>query len=285
MKRFVIINGDDFGISTGVNQAIIKAHQEGILTSTSLMVTGNAFDEAVVLAKAHPNLAVGLHLVLGCGKSVLSPEQIPNLVDSKGYFPEDPVRAGLRYHFNLAAQRELYLEIRAQLEKFRQTGLLLSHVDGHLHHHVNPVVLRAIIELAKEFQIKFIRLPYEELSLTLSIDRSNLFSKLLSGWVFSRLRHHGEKLLKLQGIGFAERVYGLLQTGKITEDYLLSLIPQIQANLVEIYLHPAIAFEDEPSLSTGKSELDTLLSQKVCHAFDLADFELTNYNKLRTNNF
>lgn len=99
------------------------------------MVTGEAFDQAVELAKANPSLAIGLHLVLCCGRSVLPPDQIPHLVNEHGEFSNDPTAAGLRYQFNGAAQREVALEIRAQLEKFRQTGLPLSHVDGHLHLH------------------------------------------------------------------------------------------------------------------------------------------------------
>jgi predicted glycoside hydrolase/deacetylase ChbG (UPF0249 family) len=117
--RFLIINGDDFGFSRGVNQGIIKAHEQGVLTSTSLMVTGDAAAGAVALAKSHPNLGVGLHLVLVCGKSALPSSEIPHLVDELGNFPNDSLKAGLRYQFSQAARRELCLEIRAQLEKFR----------------------------------------------------------------------------------------------------------------------------------------------------------------------
>ncbi|MFM7365334.1 MAG: ChbG/HpnK family deacetylase, partial [Cuspidothrix sp.] len=127
---YLIINADDFGCSQSVNTAIIKAYKEGILTSTSLMVSGDAAQEAIALAKNHPNLAVGLHLVLVCGKSVLPPAQIPHLVDSQGNFSHNPTQAGLSYQFNLATRSELRLEIRAQLEKFRDSGLNLAHLDG-----------------------------------------------------------------------------------------------------------------------------------------------------------
>lgn len=85
-RRRIVINGDDFGFSSGVNQAIIKAHSEGVLTSTSLMITGDAVYEAIAAARAHEQLAVGLHLVLVCGKAALPPDQIPHLVDSTGNF-------------------------------------------------------------------------------------------------------------------------------------------------------------------------------------------------------
>jgi len=172
------------------------------------MVTGEAATHAIALAHDHPNLAVGLHLVLVCGRRVLPQSEIPHLVDSAGNFSSDSLNAGLRYQFSRAARRELRLEIRAQLEKLRQTGLPLSHVDGHLHLHSHPVVLGIPAELAEEFNIKVIRLPSEELRFTLRLDKRDLLTKLLWSFVFTRLRSYGEGLLKSKGIQFCDRVYG-----------------------------------------------------------------------------
>jgi hopanoid biosynthesis associated protein HpnK len=296
-QRFAIINGDDFGLSEGVNQAIIKAYEQGVLTSTSLMVSADAAKEAVTLASTHPKLAVGLHLVLVCGRSVLPPEQIPHLVDKQGNFSNSPLNAGLRYQFVRETRQELRQEIRAQLEKYRSTGLPLSHVDGHLHLHVHPVVLGILVDLAAEFDIKVIRLPSEELGITLRVNRSHLLTKLVWSGVFARLRRYGERLLKSQGISFTEKVYGLLQTGGITEEYLVALIPQIQANLVEIYSHPAMptaglstircananAIHGNPlneELETGEAELAALLSSQVREALLSNGFEITNHHFL-----
>ena len=171
--RYVIITGDDFGFSHGVNRGIIHAHECGVLTSASLMVTGRACDEAVALAHAHPRLAVGLHLVVVCGQTALSPREIPHLADVAGHSPFGPLRTGVRYQFNTAARLELRREIRAQLELFRRTGLQLSHVDGHLHMHTHPVVLQILIELAPEFDIRVIRLPWEEFRITSQLDRGH----------------------------------------------------------------------------------------------------------------
>lgn len=281
-RRQLIVNGDDFGFSSGVNQAIIAAHEQGILTSTSLMVTGDAFAEAVALAKAHPKLAVGLHLVLACGRSVLLPTQIPHLVDAQGNFSNQPEKAGLYYQFSGAAQRELPLEIRAQLEKFYQTGLPLSHVDGHVHVHIQPVVLRHLVRLAKTFDIRFIRLPFEEPAIALRADRSEWVTKLLLSVVYAGLRRYGERLLRSHGIHYVDRVYGMLHSGRMTEDYLLKLIPQIQANLVEIYSHPATRLAGEPDngIGLGQAERDALISDRVCAAIQQQGFELTNYRRL-----
>ncbi|MFN9600843.1 MAG: hopanoid biosynthesis-associated protein HpnK [Dolichospermum sp.] len=275
---YLIINADDFGFSQDVNAAIIQAHEEGILTSTSLMVTGDAAQEAIALAKNHPHLAVGLHLVLVCGKSVLPPDKIPHLVDSQGNFSHNPTQAGLNYQFNQATRAELRLEIYAQLEKFRDSGLNLSHVDGHLHLHVHPVILNILTEFAAEFKIKFIRLPSEELIKNLKIDRRNLLTKIIWSIVFGQLRNYGEGLLKAHHINFADRVYGLLQTGNISEKYLLDLIPQIEAELVEIYAHPNLVnTEVNPG---GEVELAALLSEKVKERLKLKEFELTTFIKV-----
>lgn len=280
-RRFAIINGDDFGFSCGVNRAIIEAHEHGILTSASLMVAGDAFDEAIALAQSHPKLAVGLHLVVVRDKAVLPQSQIPQLVDSTGCFRASSLLAGLLYQFNAEARRELRWEIRAQLEKFRQTGLELSHVDGHKHLHIHPVVLQTLVELAPEFNIKAIRLPFEELEFTLRLDKSNLLTKFTWSWIFAQLRAYGEGLLKSAGIGFTDRVYGLLATGQMSEEYLLGLIPQIQADSVEIYSHPAIALAQEPKHGAGQIELNALLSDKVRQMLISCGFELTTYNNVQ----
>jgi hopanoid biosynthesis associated protein HpnK len=281
--KLAIINGDDFGFSSGVNQAIIEAHQRGILTSTSLMVTADAFSEAVKLAQENPNLGVGLHLVLCCGKPTLPPEKIPHLVDKNGCFPNDPAIAGLRYQFNPEARSQLKQEIKAQLEKFQATGLKLSHLDGHLHLHCHPVVLKILSELAREFRFKYIRLPSEELNFTLNIDSSNIFPKILWDGVFRQLRQYGEKLLSSQELHYLPRVYGLLQTGKITEAYLLGLIPQIEVNLCEIYAHPAFNIAGEPKNGpedSGEQELHAFCSQKCKDMLRSKGFELINYLQL-----
>lgn len=281
--RRLIINGDDFGFSSGVNQAIIEAHERGVLTSTSLMVTGDAFEEAVTLAKAHPTLAVGLHLVLACGRSVLPPAQIPHLVDAHGNFSNQPEKAGIYYHFSAAARREIPLEIRAQLEKFRQTGLPLSHVDGHVHVHIQPVVLNHLVNLSDEFNIRSMRLPLEDLSATLRADRSDLPIKLLLSIVYAGLRRYGEFVLRSRNIQFVDRVYGLFNSGRMTEDYLLKLIPHIQSNWVEIYFHPAAAIAGEPaneSYGLGEAERDALISDRVRAMIHDQGFKLANYSQL-----
>jgi hopanoid biosynthesis associated protein HpnK len=271
------VTADDFGFSHGVNQAILRAHREGVVTSTSLMVTGDAAEEAVALARENPSLAVGLHLVVVSGRAALPAAEIPALVDAQGLFPVGPVASGLRYQLRSNARAQLRREIRAQLLRFRETGLPLSHVDGHLHMHLHPVVLSCLVELADEFEIPAIRLPHEELSWNLSFERRSGVRKALWAWIFARLRRHGERLLGAAGIGFSDRVYGLLQTGRMTEGYWLDLLPRLSASSVEIYCHPDASLADEPRNGppgAGASELAAVLSPRVREAIAKAGYAL-----------
>src|SRR5690349_7562791 len=136
----LILNADEFGLSRGANRAIVKAWQEGLLTSASLMVGGEGFEAAVALAKENPGLQVGLHLTLVQGRAVVDHPAFPSLTDREGNLPHDPVMAGMRMYFLKSLRRQLKSEIEGQIEKFMGTGLPLSHIDGHLNIHMHPTV-------------------------------------------------------------------------------------------------------------------------------------------------
>src|SRR5437764_14715271 len=130
--RRLIVNADDFGRSHAINQAVVRAHREGILTTASLMVNGEAALEAIDLARQNPRLGVGLHLTLVCGRSALSAKEIPGLLRATNSFTDSPVGACLRYYFQPSLQSQLRAEMAAQFRKFADTGLILDHVNGHL---------------------------------------------------------------------------------------------------------------------------------------------------------
>ena len=162
-SRRLIVNADDFGRSASINQAVIRAHREGILTTASLMVNEPAIEEAVALAREHPELGVGLHLTLLCGHSALPPEQIPGLVDAKGEFTTNPASAGFRYFFQRSLREQLRQEIHAQFQRFRATGLPLDHVNGHLHLHLHPTVFRILMADSGQLGIKRLRLTFDQI--------------------------------------------------------------------------------------------------------------------------
>ncbi|HLG15629.1 MAG TPA: hopanoid biosynthesis-associated protein HpnK [Blastocatellia bacterium] len=281
----LIVNADDFGISEEVNQAIVRAHKEGVLTSCSLMVTGAAFDHAVNLAKENPGLAVGIHLVTVMGRSALPKPEIPSLVDDGGNFSNHPVAAGLKYYFSKRARRDLRKELAAQFDRFKSTGLRLSHVDGHLHLHVHPVIFRAAVELAEAYGARRMRVPVEERRLALGFDRSGRFGKTMLSIVFGRLAAYMKKKLRARGFVFAERVYGNLQSGRMNEDYFLYALERLSAETNEIYFHPAL-YPDGRRLNSDERqcmvEFEALTSRRVRERIAALGIRLTNYFDLET---
>ncbi len=278
-KKKLIVTADDFGKTSAVNEAVIAAHDRGILTSTSLMVTGEACAEAVELAKHRPRLAVGLHLVLICGRAALPAADVPHLVDKHGNFSNDTFAAGVKYYFSAAARRELRREIFAQFEAFAATGLPFSHVDGHLHMHMHPTAFAVLVEAAHEYGVKHIRLPREGLLDTLRLRRTDIGRKLLWWSVFGLLSKYAARLMRDGGFRTPERVYGLLESGAMTEDYWLGLLPRLRSETNEIYCHPETGHRttDNPF---GERELAALLSDKIRQALAEHDFDLSTYADL-----
>ena len=267
----LIVTGDDFGLSHAVNQAIIRAHEHGLLTSASLMVNGPAAGEAIALATGHPTLAVGLHLVLCQGRSTLAPELIPGLVDAGGHFCGNPVRAGLRYFFVKSLGPQLRREIEAQLSAFHATGLPLSHLDGHLNLHLHPTVLAILLELAGQYRIPAMRLPLDDLRATLALDARRLTYKLTHAVIFGALCRYARPRLAAAGVRAADRVYGLLQSGDMNEAFLLGLLPRMRGELVEWYCHVGLP---------ACPELEALTSDRVLEAVAARGLMLTSYRDL-----
>lgn len=275
----LIVNADDFGESEEVNEAVVRAHQKGVLTSCSLMVTGKAFENAVQLAIQNPQLAVGLHLVVVMGRSVLPKSEIPTLVNDQGQFANDPLTVGLKYYFSRQARGELGRELRAQFEMFRSTGLPFSHIDGHLHMHTHPVVFGAALKLGEQYGVNRMRVPEEELRLALHFKREHVFRKTIHWFVFFWLARAMKKHLRAKKFSFVERVYGTLQTGKMNAEYLLYLLNQLKAESNEIHCHPALYKTASLSLSEQSrlAEYEALTDPRVIESVKASSIQLINY--------
>jgi hopanoid biosynthesis associated protein HpnK len=285
--KALIVSGDDFGAAVEVNEGIIRAHRDGILTQTSLMVTGDAAAHAVALARENPRLAVGLHLVLAQGRPAAPPEDIAGLVRADGAFRDSPIPNGIRYAWaavHAAGRRELVREIEAQLDAFTATGLALAHVDGHLNMHLHPMVVSILVELAPRHGIRAVRLSHESLGAALRYDHRHLVRKTFEGVVFHALAAFAAPRLRAVGIVSSERVYGMHQTGHVDEAYLLDVIEHLPDGVSELYAHPAIGqaatmarFQhgyDHPGEVAG------LTSPRVRAALERAGVELTTYREL-----
>jgi hopanoid biosynthesis associated protein HpnK len=270
--RRLIVNADDFGRSASINQAVIRAHHEGILTTTSLMVNEPAVEEAVALAHDHPALGVGLHLTLLCGHSALPPEAIPGLVNARGEFSNNPPATGFRYFFQPGLRDQLRHEIHAQFQKFRATRLPLDHVNGHLHMHLHPAVFRILMRDAAQLGIKHLRLTFDPFRLSLRLASSQLAYRALHVAIFHPLSARARLALDRRGIRHTQAVFGLLQNARVDESYVTRLLPQLPAGDSELYSHP--------SLDEFKNEFDALISPRVRDQVNQLGIQLIRYQDL-----
>jgi hopanoid biosynthesis associated protein HpnK len=283
-RRYLVINGDDFGLSAQVNAGIIHAHTHGILTNTSLMVTAPAWQDAVARAKDTPSLSVGLHLTLVQGKATLPPHCTSAITDFGGNFPDNPTHAGLRYFFSRRARHQVRDECRAQIEKLLAIGLPLGHVDGHLNIHMHPTVMDILIPLLLEYHIPAMRVSHEPLALSLALDPRAGIRKRWESLIFTQLARRAKKKLHAAGIVFPSTLFGLHQSGEITESYLLRLIPQLAPGVTELYCHPAFlpCLEVQRWTPTYRRdvELDALTRRSIRNALEERGITLISYREL-----
>jgi predicted glycoside hydrolase/deacetylase ChbG (UPF0249 family) len=217
------------------------------------------------------------------GKAILPHSEIPQLVDREGNFQDSPVAAGLKYYFSGAAREQLAKELAAQFQRFHSTGLKLSHVDSHLHLHIHPVIFRAVLELAERYEIRRMRVPYDDFWLAVRFQRKNLLKLAGIALIFWALTRRMKKHLLDRGFSFPERVYGHFYSSRMTLEYVLFVVDHLSAKTNEIYFHPA-AFE-EGCASNGLQhrsamELGVLASSELRKRLRDPDIKLTDYGGL-----
>ncbi len=162
-KRSLIVNADDYGMAQPVNRGIIEAARGGALRATSAMTNAPGFDQAMQeLASSGVALDVGLHATLTWGRPLLTSQEIPTLVDREGRFLKRIDLLGRALTGRISGD-EVYCELRAQFERLSTKIPSISHVDGHHHCHVFPIIARAVERLAREFNVRFVRAPREGL--------------------------------------------------------------------------------------------------------------------------
>ncbi len=160
MTRLLLVTADDFGLTEGVNRAVLRAHRDGIVTSASVLAVGRAYEDAVRMAKAAPDLAVGVHLAaVGEDPPLLPATSVPSLVDAAGHFPLAYPAVLRRAMLGRLEVDDLRREFRAQIERVVGDGLAVTHLDTHQHLHLWPSIGAVVVELAHEFGIPGVRLP------------------------------------------------------------------------------------------------------------------------------
>ncbi len=253
--RRLIVNADDFGRTAEINEAVVRAHREGVLTSASLMVNEPAAAAAVEMARRHPGLGVGLHLVLVQGQAALPPKVGAGLVEPTGQFPDDPVLTGMRLFFRRGLRESLRREISAQFDAFAATGLPLDHVNGHLNLHLHPTVLPEAVAQAATHAAGGFRLTRDLLRLDFRLSEGLWAYRLSHAVIFTLLSAYARPRLNRTSLRHTHRVFGLLRNGRVDEAYLMRLLPRLPAGDSELYAHP--------SLTDFRDEFEALISPRV----------------------
>jgi chitin disaccharide deacetylase len=190
------------------------------------MVGAPAADDAIERSRRMPTLAVGLHVVLVNGRPVLPADRVPDLVDERGEFLTDLVRAGFRFFLRPGVRSQLAAEIRAQFERFAQTGLPLDHADAQSHMHVHPTVFGLIVRTGREYGLRAVRIPREPFGGTRSIEP----------WL-ALMRARARRA----GIVCNDYAFGVNEAGALSEERVLQILETLPGGVTEIFFHPATA--------------------------------------------
>lgn len=279
--RRLIINADDFGLTAGVNRGILEGHENGVVSSTTVMACGRRFEDTAALPQRAPRLSVGCHLVFVDGNSILPPPQIPTLVGgSDGQFREKLVRFGLAAAARLDA-REIEAEATAQIEKLKSAGIAVSHLDTHKHTHIFPVVLRGMLRAAENCGIRAIRNPFEPIVFASLRHWKRQFQLRMLGPFRAGFR----AALANAGVVTPDGCLGIAATGGLTLDTFQRLIEGLPEGTWEFVSHPGYNDADLGRVKTRlrdsrEKELAILTSSSVQDLLRRERIELISYRDL-----
>jgi chitin disaccharide deacetylase len=282
--RTVIFTADDFGLSAALNGAVALAHRQGLLRGASLMAAGPQTAAAFRLARELPGLCLGVHLTLIQGRSVLPQREIPHLVDNEGHFLNHPVTTGWRYFWEARLLPEIKRELRAQIEMVLKADLAIWFLNGHVNLHLHPKIFPIVLDLAREYGIPALRLAREDWRTTLALAPDGPLPKVAQGLIFGLLCRRARQQIRDAGLICNDQLFGLLNDGRMTEAYLLSLVPRLQPGVTEIYCHPGMYVDAElahwgPAYQR-QPELAALLSPRLREALATAGIELSDFREL-----
>ena len=243
MLRQLVVNADDLGVTVGVNDGIFEAHDRGILTSASLLANAPATDDAVRRVRSRPSLGVGVHLALVDGAPILPASQIPSLVGDGGRFP----RSWKPFIVSCLSRRisllEVERELTAQIERLRESGVALTHLDAHKHVHAYPPVFAIVAKLAARFGIPVVRVPYERRAPAgdthgdawQTLRRQRWLNAAM--WPWARRNYRTAASFHLRVPHFAGRVH----TGVLDRPALRETLRHLRPGVTELMVHPGHA--------------------------------------------
>ena len=278
MKK-LIVNADDFGLSEKINEGIVQAHLWGIVTSTSIMANGAAFEHAISICRSVGSLDVGIHLTLVEEKPILPGYRIPTLVNREGRFHDHAGRFIGRYLTGQVCLQEVREELEAQIRRVVNESVSISHIDSHQHIHMLPQILRISVELAQEYRIPAIRFPREIVRIEMLRGRGSV-SRVLGMLILNLFCRLGRNAMAVRTDHFVGFFFG----GNLHKKHLQKVLEQLPLNgTCELMCHPGL---DDPNTRYGhwgyhwSDELNALLDQETVDIVRHKGIELISYREL-----
>jgi hopanoid biosynthesis associated protein HpnK len=255
--RQLIVNADDFGLTAGVNRAIVEAHRDGIVSSATLMANGAAFDDAVQAARALPNLSIGCHIVLVDGAPVAPPGGLDTLLAIRSAEPG-------QFYSNLSAfaaramlggfdREQLVEEITAQIKKIQAAGIEVSHLDSHKHTHIFPEILAAMLRAARICGVRAIRSPFVPMKAIMAqqfAGKRTLLKRYGQVRVLNSFARPFRRHLERSGLRAPDGVIGVIETGLLDAALLRQALTRLPEGTWELVSHPGYADQDLRAIHT-----------------------------------
>ena len=283
--RRLIVNADDFGLTSGVNRAILEAHERGIVTSATLMARGAAFSDAVQLAPER--LSVGSHVLLVDGTPILDPQQVPTLAANPNgtEFERDITGFAMRALRGRLAGDEIEAEATAQIRKLQAAGVRVSHLDTHKHTHILPQVLRPLLRAAKACGVRAIRNPYGKVGWSAIAGRPRLWRRYWETRVLNVFAQRFRKAVAEAGMVTPAGTLGVVLTGALDERTFLMVLESVPEGTWELVCHPGYNDADLDQLRTRlresrEVELRLLTSAKARRIIENRGIQLISYREI-----
>ena len=276
----LIVNADDFGLSEAINDGIVEAHRNGIVTCASLIVNAPAFAHAVAAAKANPGLDLGVHLTLTELGPLCAPQAVPTLLGADGRFATHALAFAARYLRGAVRMDEVRQELDAQIRRALAAGLAISHLDSHQHVHVLPGIARIVAELAGVHGIRAVRYPRERLQVYM-LERGVRQLRRLTEQAGLNLACAFSPLRRLR---HPDRFVGFHCGGRLSEGRLAAVLHHLPGRgTFELMCHPAQAESGGPQAQwgyDGAAERAALTSARIREVLRERRIALVGYRDL-----
>jgi hopanoid biosynthesis associated protein HpnK len=289
--RRLIINADDFGLTVGVNRAILEAHEHGVVTSATLMANGQAFEDAIALAQSRPGLGVGCHVVLVDGAPLLDETAVRSLLDRGGNrsghrrFRKGITRFGALALLGRLAENEIEAEATAQIRKLQTAGITVTHLDSHKHTHLFPRVLRPLLRAAASCGVKAIRNPFERIQGSQLAAYPSLWRRWTEVGILRSLARQFREAVQQAGISTPDGTLAIAATGSLNERLLRLMVENLPDGTWELVCHPGYNDADLRRVHTRlrasrEQELRILTSSSTRNLLEMNGIEIVSFREM-----